>query len=149
MSNLAQEILALTLLQKQVKAVLDVKRAQWGQGKTAGDRNGAALGSESLGTVSFEKPKASFKLTEPDVALKWAQENNPQVVKFEPFLDPAWVAAVSKEPVTSEGEIIPGFELVEPAPRIVVRTAKEGVELLSRALRDGELVVSDFLEIEK
>ncbi|MBF0808846.1 hypothetical protein E4U03_09560 [Rothia nasimurium] len=149
MSNLPQEILALTLLQKQIKASLDEKRAQWGAGKTPGDRNGAAIDGESMGTISFEQAKASFKLADPVAALKWAQENNPQVVKFEPFLDPGWVAAVSKEPVTAEGELIPGFELVEPAPKIVVRTARDGAGVLSRALAAEKLSVASVLQVEQ
>lgn len=134
-------------MQKQVKAALDEKRAQWGAGKEAGDRNGAVIAGESLGTVSFEKAKASFKLTDPAAALEWAQGNNPQVVKFEPFLDPHWVAAVAKEPVTGDGEIIPGFEVVEPAPRIVVRTAKDGADVLARALASGELSFDSVLQV--
>ena len=149
MTSLPNEILALTLLQKQVKEALDKKRAEWGTGKTPGDRSGAAIGGEQLGTVSFEKAKNSFKLTDPEAALEWAQEHLPQVVKFEPFLDVAWVTAVSKEPVTPDGEIIPGFELVEPAPRIVVRADKDGAEVLSRALATGALTFDEVLAVEQ
>lgn len=149
MTSLQNEILALTLLQKQVKEALDKKRAEWAQDKAPGDRSGAVVGGESLGTVSFEKAKPSFKLTDPAAALAWAQEHQPQVVKFEPFLDPGWVTAVAKEPVTPDGEIIPGFELSEPAPRIVVRTAKEGAEVLSRALAEGAITFDEVLAVEQ
>lgn len=149
--SVEQKILALTVLQKKVKAAVDEYRASWGEGKNLKDRGSASFAGELLGTVTMESSGGQWKLEDKDALLRWALENNPSLVRFDPHIPESTIAQLKKNPVTEDGEVLPGFELGEPGRKIVVRTER-GVDanaLISRAVANGELTVSELLELEQ
>lgn len=155
MVELSLKIIALALLKKQVAAEFEAAKEEWGRTHGPGDRKGAVVSGQLIGKVEWRGGKQSWKLTKPELLLAWAQENMPQEVKFEPFLNPGWVTQVSKNPVTKEGEVLPGFELVESKPTVYASPSTEskggvdGAAVLSRALADGSLSFSEVLAVEQ
>lgn len=149
--NHEQRILALTRLQAQVKKALDAERSAWADGKEIGTRMPASFSAGRLGTISLEEKTGEFVLVDEAALLKWALANNQNLVDFEPRISSATKTVLKKNPVTSDGEIIPGFELAEPVAKVVVRSDLKGDPdaVIADAMRSGELVLSELLEIEQ
>lgn len=66
------------------------------------------------GRIARRKGRASTKVTEPDLFVKWAQQNAPDAVKVTPLVSAlaSWKRTDAGELVSPDGETVPGVQEV-------------------------------------
>lgn len=146
--ELEDQVVALTVLQAKVKEELDRKRAAWLAQARPKQRSTAMIGDEELGSVSWRKGAQRWALRDPEALLGWAMENAPHLVDYAPHVPEHHVAALKKNPVTEDGEVIPGFEVSESPDGVTVKPAADAEAVVARAVRSGALAYADLLELE-
>lgn len=145
----ATKVVLFDRLERRVKAAKDTAKAHWSEGARAGQRDVAALGDADLGTVTMTKGRETWKHVDPAATLAWAKEHAPHLVETREVIPDGHLAALKKEPITPDGEIIPGFEPVVGDPYPSVRAAKDVDAVIESAVQAGLLNWDEVLELEQ
>lgn len=144
-----EKLVLLAELEKRVKSVKDDLRKEFQSGAVPGDRLTAVLDGQKLGSVTYTKGREAWKHNDPAATLAWAKEHAPHLVETKEVIPDAHLTALKKEPVTADGEVIPGFEPVVGDPYASIRPEKNAGELIEAGLASGALSWTDVLELEQ
>lgn len=150
--ELQDQIAALTVLQKRVKAELDARRDDWAKGARINQRDAAMVGEESLGTVSLGKPRVTLTVNDKDALIEWAMRERPELLSYDPHIAAADMDRLKKEVdvmLAETGELPPGFELKTGDPVTTVRLAKDADQVIQEAVNSGTITWDTVLAVEK
>lgn len=146
--ELEDQIVALTALQSRIKDELDKKRKAWLEKARPKSRDTAMIGDAELGSVSWRKGATRWTLTDKEALIQWAQANATHLIDYGVFIPDHHLAALKKNPVTEDGEVIPGFEVSESEPGVTVKPVPDAGRVIENAVAEGQLSWSEVLEIE-
>lgn len=146
--ELEDQIVALTALQARVKKAIDGKRAEWLEKARPKQRSTAMIGDAEIGSVSWRKGATRWILTDKEALVTWAQAHASHLVDYEPHIPDHHLTALKKNPVTEDGEVIPGFEVSESDPGVTVKPVPEAEKVIEDAVAEGRLSWAQVLEIE-
>jgi hypothetical protein len=145
----------LVLLQEVVIRQLSTqKNATREQAKEAFDQVGVrdigVISGEQIGSVQLTKGATRASVTDMDALLKWAQVNAPDQVVTVPVLRPAYLTALltgakaEGVAVTKDGELIPGIDVTQSDPSLMVKPSEDAAEILAREFAAGRLTFADL-----
>lgn len=103
-----------------------------------------------LGSVTYVKGRAAFKVTNEAAFLRWVEEHHPDAVEMKPTV-PEWFVknlldAEGFDPST--GEEVDGIGLVEGDPYMRALPAKDAEESLRALAAAGAIDWAEVLELE-
>lgn len=148
-ADLLRWLVLAQILRGEIKEVDDQRRKQITEaGMDAGDRLGVRVPGPSgepvkVGVVRVDPAPTTVEVTDERALLEWVREHYPGEITEtvrESFLARLKKhAKKAEEPVTEEGEVIPGLEVSRGEPRPVVTTETGAAGVVAEAFRRGEL----------
>lgn len=139
-STLPVEAVALKVLSDRVAArQAEVKQALAAE-MVEGDRSSARLADgTAVGSVTYAKGKTTARVVNETQLTKWVAENHPddivQTVRPSFLASMLNAAAKAGAPVTEDGELLPGVDVVQSNGYLSVRPDPEAVPALIDAIR--------------
>ena len=158
--NVFEKLLLQTAVVKQLKTIVDETRAQAQAELEAGDMKRP----RGLGSVSLSEPGVTAKITDDaaftahcvatgeatvaveitgpmEEVLAVLDEHAPHLIGDRTYL-PEWLVKQERERAEA-GETIPGVELVESAPRLIVRTRDAAMVEAAQILAGTPLAIEE------
>ena len=158
--NVFEKLLLQTAVVKQLKTIVDETRAQAQESLEAGDMKRP----RGLGSGSLSEPAVKAKVVDPaafeahcvgpdgspvtvevtgpiEEVLAVLYEHAPHLIGERTYL-PDWLVSQELEKAEA-GEDIPGVEVSEAAPRLVVRTRDAAMVEAAQILSDTPLAIED------
>lgn len=117
-----------------------------------GDTLSARHGDRLLAKASLSKGKSKLVVTDAQRLLEWVKANHPsEVVESVNQAYLTSLTAKAKEVgavIDSQGDIVPGVELVEGLPTVSVRREKDAMEIVGEMLAGGLISLDSPKAIE-
>lgn len=158
--NLYEKLLLQTAVVKQLKSITDETRAQVQESLESGDMKRP----RGLGSVSLSEPASKAKVVDPaafeahcvgtdgstvavevtgpiEEVLAVLNEHAPHLIGEKTYL-PDWLTKQELEKAEA-GEAVPGVEVSETAPRLIVRTKDEAMKEAAAILAGTPLALEE------
>lgn len=150
-----RDVATLLLLQSVVaKKLAEQSRATRDQAGDAfnviGMRDVGMIGDEPIGTVQLNKGRETWAVTDEKALLAWVEASFPEQVETVRRVRPAYVAALLARakaegvPITDAGELIPGIQVHESDPTLMVKASEDAPDVIARAFAEGRLNLGDL-----
>lgn len=130
-------VTALTLLKKRVDAELAAAKSAFQADSRPRDRRSSVIAGIDMGSVSLTAGRLSYKVVNMDALLDWCAEHAEHLLELTISQDNLKV--LLRNPVNSDGEMLPGVELVEGDPYVTVRLSDGAATAFADAVAAGEI----------
>lgn len=117
-----------------------------------GVRDIGVVGDEQIGSVQLTKGATRASVFDEEALIGWLldqdSENVLTVTSYQ--IRPAYLTALLNEckaqgaPVTKDGEVIPGIQVTQADPSLMVKPSEDATDVLARAFAEGRLTLADL-----
>jgi tryptophan synthase alpha subunit len=132
------------VIEQRAKELKDAAKAEL-QALEVGDAVAGKWDGKVIAKASKSKGRTKLTVTDEQAFLDWVSERHPTEVVY--AVNPAFVKALEARAkdiglgavVSTDGEVVPGVEIVEGEPYVTVRREKDAPFLVAQLLSSGRL----------
>ena len=143
--TLASQIIALSVLKRQVAALEADLRERGQMAMDRGDRKAGYAGGAKIGTVTLTDPAPAWRVVNGDAFRAWVKANRPEEIVTVESVNSAFEKALLAG-IEGSGEIPDGVDLVTGATVMQVRPAPDAAEAITAELAREGLTFSAWLD---
>lgn len=142
---LASQVLAITVLKRQLAAHEADVRERLQMAMDRGDRKAGYAGDTKIGTITLTDPETSWKVVDGTAFRAWVKANHPTEIVVVESVNAAFERATLAG-IPDTGEIPPGVDLKSTAVALQVRPAPDAAEAIAAELAREGVSFSEWLD---